>query len=228
MRKLVIFDIDGTLLLTGGAGKAAFDRVFAKLYGIKGAWRDIHPDGRTDPSLIRELFEKNLGRRPRPEEEMQVTLAYAAAMAEEVPRSERFRLLPGVLQLLEILQQRGLALLGLATGNFESTAGHKLRHAKLDHFFHFGGYGSDHAERPELTKVAVERGLQRLGRRVSPEEILLVGDTVHDVDCGRRLGLTTVAVATGSTSRKVLEAARADFVVDSFGCLEEILPIFEG
>ncbi|HKX12634.1 MAG TPA: HAD family hydrolase, partial [bacterium] len=155
-------------------------------------------------------------------------LAYAAAMAEEIPRSERFRLLPGVLQLLEVLQQRGLALLGLATGNFESTAGHKLRHAKLDQFFSFGGYGSDHAERPELTRVAVERGLQRLGRRVEPEEILLVGDTVHDIDSGRKLGLTTVAVATGSTTRAALEAARADFVVDSFGCLEEILPIFEG
>lgn len=228
MRKLVIFDIDGTLLLTGGAGKAAFDRVFADLYGIEGAWRDIHPDGRTDPSLIRELFEKNLGRAPRPEEEMRVTLAYATAMAEELPRSERFRLLPGVLELLEVLQQRGLALLGLATGNFESTASHKLRHAKLDRFFHFGGYGSDHAERPELTRVAMERGLNKLGRRVPPEEILLVGDTIHDIDCGRRLGLTTIAVATGSTKRGELEAARADFVVDSFGSLEEILPIFEG
>ena len=181
MRKLVIFDIDGTLLLTGGAGKAAFDRVFADLYGIEGAWRDIRPDGRTDPSLIRELFEKNLGRRPRPEEEMRVTLAYAAAMAEELPRSERFRLLPGVLQLLEVLQRRGLALLGLATGNFESTAGQKLRHAKLDAFFHFGGYGSDHHERTELTRIAVERGLNKLGRRTSPEEIILVGDTVHDI-----------------------------------------------
>lgn len=228
MRKLVIFDIDGTLLLTGGAGKAAFDRVFRDQYGIEGAWRDIHPDGRTDPSLIRELFEKNLGRGPRPEEEMRVTLAYAAAMAEELPRSERFRLLPGVLQLLEILQQRGLALLGLATGNFESTAGHKLRRAKLDHFFHFGGYGSDHADRPELTRIAMERGLQKLGRRVPPEEILLVGDTIHDIDCGRRLGMTTIAVATGSTTRLQLEAARADFVVDSFGSLEEVLPIFEG
>lgn len=228
MRKLVIFDIDGTLLLTGGAGKAAFDRVFAALYGIDGAWRDIHPDGRTDPSLIRELFEKNLGRRPRPEEERRVTEAYAAAMAEEIPRSARFRLMPGVLPLLEILERRGLALLGLATGNFESTAGQKLRHAKLDRYFQFGGYGSDHAERSELTKLAVDRGLQRLGRRVAPEEILLVGDTVHDVEAGRKLGLTTVAVATGSTKRAALEAARADFVVDSFDPLAEILPIFEG
>ncbi|MFO1462750.1 MAG: HAD family hydrolase [bacterium] len=228
MRKLILFDIDGTLLMTGGAGKEAFNRVFAEHYGIAGAWRDIHPDGRTDPSLIVELFEKNLGRRPVPEEMQRVSSAYAEAFEEALPRSERFRLLPGVVALLNFLSEREIGLLGLATGNFESTAGQKLRHAGLHGYFRFGGYGSDHVQRVELTRIAVERGRALLGGGWLPnEEIILVGDTLHDIECGRRLGLTTVAVATGSTPRAALEAARPDFVLDSFTPLEEVALVFD-
>ncbi|MCE9624212.1 MAG: HAD hydrolase-like protein [Deltaproteobacteria bacterium] len=227
MRKLILFDIDGTLLMTGGAGKEAFDRVFSEFYGIEQAWRDIHPDGRTDPSLIVELFEKNLGRRPSSEEMERVSEAYARAMEEALPRSERFRLLPGVVELLDYLADRKIGMLGLATGNFESTAAQKLRHGGLHHYFRFGGYGSDHGVRLELTRAAVERGRSLLGGHLPNEEIILVGDTVHDIDCGRRLDLTTVAVATGSTPRATLEAARPDFVLDSLSPLEEVALIFD-
>ena len=227
MRKLILFDIDGTLLMTGGAGKEAFDRVFQECFDVTGAWRDIHPDGRTDPSLIVELFEKNLGRRPRPEEMARVTHAYARAMEECLPRSARFRLLPGVVELLNLISDRGLGLLGLATGNFEVTASQKLRHAGLHHYFQFGGYGSDHAGRLELTRTAVERGRSLLGRNIPNEEIILVGDTVHDIECGRRLDLTTVAVATGSTPRATLAAARPDFVLDDFTPLAEVALILD-
>jgi len=227
MRKLILFDIDGTLLMTGGAGKEAFNQVFLDQYGISGAWRDVHPDGRTDPSLIVELFEKNLGRRPSPEEMHRVSEAYSAALEKALPHSERFRLLPGVVELLDCLSDRGIGLLGLATGNFESTAGHKLRHAGLHHYFQFGGYGSDHSLRLDLTRTAIERGRSLLGRAIPNEEILLVGDTLHDIECGRRLDLTTIAVATGTTPRSVLEAARPDFVLDEFTPLEEVVCLFD-
>ncbi|MCC7343794.1 MAG: HAD family hydrolase [Deltaproteobacteria bacterium] len=227
MRKLIVFDIDGTLLMTGGAGKEAFDRVFQEHYGVEGAWRDIHPDGRTDPSLIVELFEKNLGRRPSPEEMERIAASYARAMEECLPRSRRFRLLPGVVELLDFLSERRIGLLGLATGNFESTAHQKLRHGGLHRYFQFGGYGSDHGRRLELTRTAIERGRTLLGGYLPNDEIILVGDTLHDIDCGRRLGLTTVAVATGSTPRATLEAARPDFVLDNFTPLEEVALIFD-
>jgi phosphoglycolate phosphatase-like HAD superfamily hydrolase len=227
MRKLILFDIDGTLLMTGGAGREAFNEVFFQCYGVAEAWRDIRPDGRTDPSLIVELFEKNLGRRPSPEEMARVAAAYGAAMEQALPRSERFRLLPGVVELLDTLSDRGLGLLGLATGNFETTAGQKLRHAGLHHYFQFGGYGSDHASRLELTRTAVERGRSLLGGHLPNEEIILIGDTLHDIECGRRLDLTTVAVATGGTPRATLEAARPDFVLDDFTPLDAVLTIFD-
>ncbi len=228
MRKLILFDIDGTLLMTGGAGKEAFNQVFSDHYGVAEAWRDIHPDGRTDPSLIFELFEKNLGRRPAPEEMQRVSSAYTVAFEKALPKSERFRLLPGVVELLDCLSDRGIGLLGLATGNFESTAGHKLRHGGLHHYFQFGGYGSDHAQRLELTRTAIERGRTLLGRSIPNEEIILVGDTLHDIDCGRRLDLTTIAVATGTTPRSVLEGARPDFVLDELTPLEEVICLFDG
>ena len=227
MRKLIIFDIDGTLLLTGGAGKIAFDRVFSELFGIEGAWQEMHPDGRTDPSLIRELFKKNCGRFPLPEEYDQIVESYTRNMASALQETQNFRLMPGILELLRKIEERRLGLLGLATGNFESTAYLKLERGGLRDFFSYGGFGSDFRDRLKLTKLAVERGHQRLGRRLEPEEIILVGDTDHDVRCGKLLGLTTIAVATCTTPKSVLASLRPDFLLDRLSPLEEILPIFE-
>jgi phosphoglycolate phosphatase-like HAD superfamily hydrolase len=226
MKKLILFDIDGTLLLTGGAGKLAFDRAFAQLYGIENAWRDIHPDGRTDYCLIRELFELNLNRRPRDTELQQVRSAYEAAMGPALVESTRFRLMPGVVELLALIEDRGLGVLGLATGNFEATAYQKLERANLRKYFNFGGFGSDHIDRLELTRRALERGRQALGRVVDPEEVLLIGDTVHDIRCGKLLGLVTVAVATGSTPAEELAAMRPDFLLEKLEPVEEVVAIF--
>ncbi len=226
MKKLILFDIDGTLLLTGGAGKRAFNRVFFELFRIEGAWQGIHPDGRTDPSLIRELFEKNLGRAPRGDEMPRIIQTYTHAMGEALHEAENFRLMPGVHELLTELRSRDFGLLGLATGNFEATAYQKLARADLREFFSFGGFASDHPDRLQLTRIAVERGRQALGRWLDPEEIFLVGDTVHDIRCAQCLSLTTVAVATGSTPREVLAAARPDFLFDDLKGLEEILLLF--
>jgi phosphoglycolate phosphatase len=226
MRRLILFDIDGTLLLTGGAGKMAFDRVFTQLYGIENAWGDIHPDGRTDPLLIAELFEKNLLRKPSPQEEWKVRDLYAEHMAQTLEQAMRFRLMPGVDRLLPALAAHGSFSLGLATGNFEETAYLKLRKAGLEKFFPFGGFGSDFADRLQLTRTALQRGYQQAGAFVSPEDCFVVGDTVHDIRCGRLLGLTTVAVATGSTTRQELSRHRPDFLLDSLEATEEVLTIF--
>jgi phosphoglycolate phosphatase-like HAD superfamily hydrolase len=225
-RKIILFDIDGTLLLTGGAGKLAFDRAFSELYAIEGAWQNIHPDGRTDPSLIHELFEKNLGRRPRSEEISRIGEAYTQAMEVSLQEAQHFRVMPGVVELLAELEKREMGLLGLATGNLETTAYLKLERAGLRNYFSFGGFGSDFSDRLQLTRAAVERGRQKLGGWVDPQDILLVGDTAEDVRCGKQLGLTTIAVATGSTSKSSLAALRPDFVVEELTPLDEALLMF--
>lgn len=225
MRRLILFDIDGTLLLTGGAGKAAFDQVFAELFGIAGAWKEIHPDGRTDPFLIEELFEKNLGRRPSPGEEGRVRESYSRKMAQTLQEAPRFRLMPGVTELLPALARQSGVVMGLATGNFEETATLKLKRGDLSDFFSFGGYGSDHRDRLQLTRIALQRGHQKAGGNVSPEDCFLVGDTAHDIRCGKLLGLTTIAVATGSTPKAELDRHRPDFLLDSLEETEEFLSI---
>ena len=226
-KKLILFDIDGTLLLTGGAGKLAFERVFEELFGLKGAWFDVHPDGRTDPSLIDELFEKNLKRKPKGLERKKVQECYESAMASALQEAKNFRLMPGIRQLLAILEERGWGMLGLATGNFEKTAYQKIHHAGLKDFFTFGGFGSDHADRLHLTKLAMERGFAKLGKRLSPEDVVLVGDTIHDIRCGRLLDMTTLAVATGSTRLQALAEARPDYLFPNLEPDEALLSIFE-
>lgn len=227
MQKLILFDIDGTLLLTGGAGKMAFDSIFLDLFGIEGAWKSIFPDGRTDPSLINELFEKNLGRCPNPMEYKRVSEAYSKVMAKTLQEAPNFRLMPGVRELLNCLEERKMGLMGLATGNFECTAYLKLERAGLRDFFKYGGFGSDHRDRFRLTKLAYERGQQVLGRALDPENVFLVGDTPEDIRCGRRLGFNTIAVATGSTPKEDLARYRPDFLLESFVLLEEVLVLFE-
>lgn len=226
MKNLILFDIDGTLLLTGGAGKISFNQVFSDLYQIEGAWQNIHPDGRTDPSLIQELFETNLGRQAREGELSRVKEAYIRSMPEALKKAEQFRLMPGVKELLSLLAEREIGLMGLATGNFEATAYQKLEHAGLGEFFSFGGFGSDHYDRLKLTRLAVARGQQKMGRLLEPEDVFLIGDTPNDIRCGKLLGLTTIGVATGSTPMKELKSYRPDFLLEDLSALEEVITIF--
>lgn len=225
-KKLILFDIDGTLLLTGGAGAIAFNRTFQELYDITEVWQGIHPDGKTDPVIIEELFLKQWGRKPKAHEEKAIEARYAFYMEEALQQAPRFRLMAGIHELLSALEDRQLGCLGLATGNYESTAWLKLKRAGLDSFFHFGGFGSDSRDRLALTRLAMERGMTKIGSCIHPEDVWVVGDTIHDIRCGKLLGATTVAVATGSTSWQILQAARPDFLLESFADLEESLTAF--
>jgi phosphoglycolate phosphatase len=211
MPHLILFDIDGTLLLTGGAGKVAFNRVFEELYGETEIWQDVTPDGRTDDSLVHEVYQKRFGKIPNPDELSKIAARYNELMAEELPRSERFRLMPFARETLTKLAAQPHVHLGLATGNYEAAAWHKLKHAGLDHHFTFGGFGSDAFDRLKLTQIALERGIQRIG--TTPESVYLIGDTIHDVTCGKAIGAKTIAVCTGSTKAEELKEAGADWVL---------------
>ncbi|MEA2297974.1 MAG: glucose-6-phosphate isomerase [Solirubrobacteraceae bacterium] len=206
----VLFDIDGTLITTGGASAVAWRRAFQDLYEIPDADINAHTHaGMTDPEVGRITFEGVLRRPAAPEELARLMARRLHHLADTVLESDGYRVMPGVERLLGELIDRGL-LLGLTTGNVEAAAHIKLSRARLNRYFSFGGYGSDSTDRTELTRRALERAAVTSGGTVRPEACLAVGDTPLDVRAGHGAGIRVVGVATGSHTVAELEAAGAD------------------
>lgn len=197
---LYLFDIDGTILLSGGAGSRALNRVFEQRYGVADGMTGVSPAGKTDPLIVGEMFEARLGRAPRAGEIDELLCVYVPALRDEIAASERFRLMPDVIDALDYLATRTEVVLGLATGNIESAAQVKLERAGLWSRFAFGGYGSDSSDRAQLVARAIERGCEHAGRQLSPREVIVVGDTPRDIHAARANGVRVVAVATGPSS----------------------------
>ncbi|MBI2339704.1 MAG: HAD family hydrolase [Deltaproteobacteria bacterium] len=225
---IFLFDIDGTLLLTGGAGLNAVNRTFAKVCGPNASVKIIKADGKTDPVILEELFVQVLNRPPSDSERATLGAVYEEMMAEELPLAPHFRLMPGAFEFVAGLSIRPDVVLGLATGNYEKTAWQKLKRAGLDGYFKFGGFGSDSKIRRELTEMALKRALAYIRPR-SAAQIYVVGDTVHDIDCGKFIGAKTIAVATGNTSEAELLAHRPDFffpsLLEAQGALARLLSL---
>ncbi|OGW77883.1 MAG: hypothetical protein A2Z83_02330 [Omnitrophica bacterium GWA2_52_8] len=201
--KIVLFDIDGTLLLTGGAGKIAIERAFGEICGKQDVWGGVIPDGKTDPQIFLEIAQTALSKNLDPDELDALSGSYLHWFEHEIRKAEKFRLMPGVAELLETLsQQRGI-FLGIATGNYEQAAWAKLDRGGLKHYFKFGGFGSDSADRAELTCLAAERGRKHAGQDTIPE-VFVVGDSVHDVRAAKKIGAVVISVETGSTPEAVL------------------------
>jgi phosphoglycolate phosphatase-like HAD superfamily hydrolase len=212
---LYLFDIDGTLLWSGGAGSRALERVFFARYQVAGAMRGIRCGGKTDDMIIGEMFRAGLGRDPRPGETAEIVAEYEAVLPDELARSEQFRLLPAVIETLTAIGGVVGRGLGIATGNTASGARAKLDRAGLGGRFHFGGYGCDSPVRSELVAAAIRRGYESVGREVDAAEIVVVGDTSRDIDAAQACGVRVVAVATGTASRDELEARDPDAVIDT-------------
>lgn len=208
---VILFDIDGTLLLTGGAGAVVFNHVFEKLYRIENAWGTMCPDGRTDISLIKECFQNNLKRQPTKNEIESFAKVYCNSLEQELKTWTKLYLMPHIKETLSMLSQKPNVALGLATGNFKASAFHKLEKAQIAHHFKFGGYGCDSEDRLVLTKKAVSEAKKNFSESIS--KIYLVGDTVQDMVCGQAIGATTIAVCTGSTKYSDLKNSGADFVI---------------
>jgi phosphoglycolate phosphatase len=215
---LYLFDIDGTLLLSGGAGSRALDRVFLARYGIETAMAEVDLGGKTDHWILTDVLSRRLGRPPNAGEIDEVLAAYLPLLQEELQHSH-FRLMPWVDECLDWLDERRGVHLGLATGNVRIGARAKLERAGLWWRFAFGGFGCDSPERPTLVQRAIERGHERAGVRCPNQEVVVVGDTVHDITAARANGVRVVAVATGSVDRATLAASNPDAVFDT---LEEL------
>lgn len=226
MRKLVLFDIDGTLLWTDGAGRRAIRRALLEEMGTTGPIEGYRFDGKTDPQIIEELLtaagHPDASHRERHE---LVCRRYVELLAAELERSPgRTKLYAGVEELLRRLEERGDALVGLLTGNLAAGAELKLRAAGLDPGrFRVGAFGSDAAERWRLPAIAVERAVPLMGRPVRGRDLVIVGDTPADMTCGRQLDARAIGVATGSfTVRELLEAG-AFAAFESFADPEPVL-----
>lgn len=225
---LLLFDVDGTLVLTGGAGIRAFNLAFEQLYGLQGAMEGVRAGGKTDPAIVREIFRTKLRRQATPEEVEALTKSYLQLLPEAVERSEGFRLMPGIPRLLELLAARSDVLLGLGTGNFEQAARIKLERAGLNRYFPFGGFGSDSEDRVQLVRIAIDRGRALLPSRPRDATVYVIGDTHHDIDCGRRNRAVTVAVATGSMSAVQLQAYEPDHLFPDLSIPEAFLRLLGG
>lgn len=220
-RIAVLFDIDGTLIVTGGAGAASWRMAFDELYGIPadiGAFTDA---GMTDPEVGRKTFSAVLHRDPERKEFTRLLERRLHYLRETVGESGDYRVLPGVHELLPRLIDEG-CLLGLVTGNVEAAAHVKLHRARLNRFFSFGGYGSDAAERGEITRIALRRAGLVYGERLSPAQAIAVGDTPHDVQGAHAAGMACVGVGSHNFTVEQLREAGADYAI---GSLEDGLPI---
>jgi phosphoglycolate phosphatase-like HAD superfamily hydrolase len=192
---LFLFDIDGTLIGTHGAGMRALERAVADRHGREGAARGVRADGKTDPAIVVEIFERIHGRAATEAEIAAILERYLTHLDDEVARS-RYQVMPGVAAALDAIEARGLPL-GLATGNVERGAEIKLRRGDLWRHFAFGGYGSDAAERGALVARAIERAEARAGRAIARADIWVIGDTPRDIAAARACGVRAIGVATG-------------------------------
>lgn len=225
MKRLVLFDIDGTILSSNGAAPRAFRRALAEVFGTSGPSEGYSFAGRTDPQIARDLLELAGLTPPEIEPELprawQLYTRYLAHEFEQV----RATVYPGVHELLARLEATPEdAVLGLLTGNVAEGARLKLEAAGLDFDrFQIRAFGSDHADRRELPAIAIARAEASLGRRFEGKSIVIIGDTPFDISCGEHLGVRTIAVATGTFSEEELASCGPDFLFSDLSDTEAVL-----
>ena len=217
---LLLFDIDGTLLTSGGAGEHSLRHGFAQAFGIEDDLHNIEIAGRTDSSIARQLLAKhNLPATPDNLERFFAGyLHFLPQQLNERPGS----LLPGVQALLQHLASRQPIALGLLTGNLQRGAHFKLSHYGIDHFFEFGAFADDHHDRDQLGPFAKHRAQERHRVEFPNSSTFVLGDTPHDIRCARAFGAVAVAVATGVFSKDQLSAHQPDVLLKDFSSLEDV------
>jgi len=220
-KRLLLFDIDGTLIHSGGAGVHALKSAFKERFGIDDDLRDIEIAGMTDSGIVVSILNKH--KIPPTNENVSPFLdSYVHFLSLELPR-RKGKLLPGVLELLERLKSRQHLVLALLTGNVSRGAQLKLEHYGVWHFFEFGAFADDHRDRNRLGPFARARAKEKHGREFSASEIDVIGDTPRDIACGKALGARTVAVATGTWNRDRLSEYHPDFLIDDLSHVERVI-----
>ena len=211
-KKLLLFDIDGTLITSGGAGEHALRLGIKDRFGIDEDFRGIEIAGRTDSGIARQFFAKH-ALPDTPGNTASFFEAYLDHLAVLLPKKDG-RLLPGILPLLDALAARGDVVIALLTGNLARGAELKLTHYGVWDYFEFGAYADDHHDRNQLGHVARTRAGERHGIEFPAERIYILGDTPHDIACARAIGAKAVAIATGQYTHAELAPHAPDFLFD--------------
>lgn len=219
--KLVLFDIDGTLLISNGVGRQAIEKALSELVGQTLSTEAVSFSGKTDPQIMREVLTSNgvEATDALVEEALRVYVATAAS----VTGPNTVETLPGVAPLLDRLAANPNVRLGLVTGNVEVMAFRKLEAANLDAYFSFGAFGSDHADRNRLPPLALSRAAQHTGVAFEAARTVIVGDTARDVECARYVGAAVVGVCTGHSSRDDLAPHAPDWLFDDLRNTDDVV-----
>jgi len=223
--KLLLFDIDGTLVMSGGAGKRAMNRAFEQLYGHKNILNDISLSGRTDDLILRDAFRKS---------GMNMTLSaleaykkvYFKVVEKEmhIPNHKK-RIMPGISRLLPALHEQETVYLGLLTGNWQKSGYTKIRHFDLDRYFPFGAFSDDSSDRSALVPVAVQRFTERHGVHPHPQDVYVIGDTPRDVTAAKPHNVKTVAVAAALYSMDELAKSDPDYLFPDLSDFEKVMDV---
>lgn len=226
MVKLLLFDIDGTLLHSGGAGRRSMVKAFEEVYNVRDGFDNVPMSGRTDPVILKHALDLR-GLVWRREEVERFKGRYFQLLGEEITvPTQRQRLMPGVQSLLEKLSHRAELVLGLLTGNWHQGAMIKLRHFGLDSYFEIGAFADDTSVREQLLPFALQRAREKLNTPIRAADTYVIGDTPMDIHCARPYGARTIAVATGEYSLDELAREKPDYLFDDFQDRDAFLKIF--
>lgn len=220
-KRLILFDIDGTLVNTGGAGIESLRARVRERFGAQDDFHDIEISGNTDMNIVRAILHK-YGVAPTCANVELLNADYIAGLPEQLKRC-RGRVLPGINELLAKLKSRSHIVMGLLTGNLREGARLKLEHYGLWHYFEFGAFADDHHDRNELGKFARERAREHHGHDFDAAAVDVVGDTGRDIACGKAFGGRTIAVATGSWTRQQLQECAPDFLFADFSEVDKVI-----
>lgn len=223
---LILFDIDGTLLLSGRAGMRAMTRAFSQTFGIGDVFAGESFGGRTDSYLVSKALTR-AGLPDTAENHHRFRNAYLPLLAEEIlhPGTGHKGLMPGARELLEALHDYDHLHLALLTGNYREAAEIKLQHFELWDFFEWGAFSDDHADRNQLVPIAKSRAETYDIPVEAIERVIVIGDTPHDVECARVAGATCIAVATGGYTVEQLREAGADQVLPDLSDTGRVLAL---
>lgn len=219
-----LFDIDGTLINTSGAGKCAMEGALREAFGVTAPTHGIPYAGRTDRAIAEDLFRYH---------GVEVTQEgwefFRETYLELLKSCLRDRpgvVLPGIQSLLEHLAERKAISIGLLTGNIRAGAYRKLSHFSLDHYFTFGGFGDDHTNRDDVARSALRVVAEKSEENYHPDRLWVIGDTPADVQCGRAIGARTIAVATGTHTLAELRETSPDYALSDLTCRDQLIELW--
>ncbi len=213
--KCILFDLDGTLVSTGGAGARALEDAFFSIYKVRHAMEKVNPAGKTDPAIIREIFHLNFQRDCDSVEMQCVQQKYLEFLPEECRKADDYEVMPQIPELLVRLEKLNVAM-GLGTGNLERGARIKLDRSGLNGYLPFGGFGSDSEVRADLLKAGHEKASRFAKKTIDPSDVWVVGDTERDILAARAAQFKVIAVATGNSSEAFLMSHRPDHCLVDF------------